>query len=451
MMIFKKYLDRRTFLRGAGTSLALPLLDAMVPALANTLVNAAKPAVRFSVVFVPNGRIMNEWTPDYEGKLSGLPTILKPLEPYQDQLLILTGLSSMEDRNLLRSELGVDAGPHATASGIFLTGTYPRPGGLAGISVDQIAARKMGQGTQLTSLEMSLDSGQMGAGADGADSDAYLNTFSWRSESVPLPVENNPRKVFERLFGEMDSTDPKVRQRRIVEDRSILDIINNEIRSLEKDLGHADRVKLAEYLDGVRDVERRIQIAEQSSGRELPVMHRPAGRVDDYEENARIMFDLKVLAFQTDMTRVITFAMAKEKSERAYREIGLEEGHHALTHHGYNPVMMDKCVQLETYQTQQFAYYLDRMQNTIDGDSSLLDNTITLFASSISDGHKHYRGNLPVVLAGGGAGKLKPGRHIRYDEGTPLTNLCLSILDTCGVEMETFGNSTGHLDLNPTA
>lgn len=448
MMIFKKHLDRRTFLRGTGTTLALPLLDAMVPALASTLSNSAKPAVRFSVVFVPNGRIMKEWTPEKEGALSELPTILKPLEPYRDQLTVLSGLSSMEERNLIRNELGIDAGPHATASGMFLTGVYPRPGGLAGVSVDQIAAREMGKHTQLTSLELSLDSGEMGAGADGADSDAYLNTFSWRSESVPLPVENNPRKVFERLFGEMDSTDPKIRQRRIVEDRSILDIINGEIRSLEKELGASDRIKLSEYLDGVRDVERRIQIAEQSAGRELPVMQRPAGRVDNYEENARIMFDLKVLAFQTDMTRVTTFAMAKEKSERAYREIGLEEGHHALTHHGYNPVMMDKCIRLETYQTKQFAYYLDRMQNTIDGDASLLDNTITLFASSISDGHKHYRGNLPVILAGGGAGKLRPGRHIRYDEGTPLTNLCLSILDVCGIEMESFGNSTGHLDIS---
>ena len=450
MMIFKKCIARRTFIRGAGATLALPLLDAMFPALAGPQIMAAKPPVRVSVVFVPNGRIMDHWTPKDEGKVFKLPTILEPLAPYQDNLLVLSGLSNMPQRKLLRSELGVDAGPHATAGGIFVTGAYPRPGGLAGISVDQVIAREYGRHTQLASLELSLDSGDMGAGADGADSDAYLNTFSWRSESTPLPVENNPRKIFERLFGQTSSTDPAVLRRRINEDRSILDIVNAEFASLVKTLGPSDRVKLDEYLDGIRDVERRITISEQTSDRGLPVMHRPAGRVDNYEENARMMFDLQVLAFQTDMTRVTTFAMAKEKSERAYREIGLQEGHHALTHHGYNPVMMDKCVQLETYQSKQFAYYLDKMQKTADGEGTLLDHSITLFASSLSDGHQHSRDNLPVVLAGGGAGGIKPGRHVRYAENTPFSNLCLTIMDICGVEVDAFGDSTGHLDLQPT-
>ncbi|MGK0296941.1 MAG: hypothetical protein ACI9XC_000541 [Gammaproteobacteria bacterium] len=451
MMIFKKCIARRSFLQGAGATVALPLLDAMIPALAGPNNLAAQSPVRLSIVFVPNGRIMNHWTPKDVGNSFILPKTLESLAPYQDQLLVLSGLSSMPERDLIRSELGVDAGPHATASGIFLTGAYPRPGGLAGISVDQIAAKETSKHTQLSSLELTLDSGEMGAGADGADSDAYLNTFSWRSESTPLPVENNPRKVFERLFGEMDSTDPVTLRQRIQEDRSILDIVNQEITRLEKSLGHADRAKLSEYLDGIRDVERRIQIAEKTSTRELPVMQRPAGLVDNYEEHARLMFDLQILAFQTDMTRVTTLAMAKEKSERAYREIGLEEGHHALTHHGYNPVMMDKCVRLESYQTKQFAYYLDKMQNTIDGDGSLLDHSITMFSSSLSDGHKHSRSNLPVVLAGGGAGKINGGRHIRYADNTPLTNLCVSMLDICGVEVDQFGDSTGQLDLNPSA
>ena len=447
MMIFKKHLARRTFLRGAGTALALPLLDAMLPALAasNSLAN---PVVRMAIVFVPNGRIMDKWTPANEGKLTDLPATLNPLMPFKDDMLVLSGLSSMARRNIIRAELGVDAGPHATASGVFLTGVYPQPSGHLGISADQLAAREMGKHTQLASLELSLDSGLMGAGADGADSDAYLNTISWRSETTPLPPENNPRKVFERLFGEMDSTDPDVRRRRIIEDRSILDILTGEIARMGKDLGPADRAKLEEYLDAVRAVERRIQIAEKTSDRELPVMQRPAGMVHDYEEHAKIMFDLQVLAFQTDMTRVITLAMEREKSERAYREIGLEEGHHALTHHGYNPIMMDKCVRLESYQSQQFAYYLDKMKNTIDGDSSLLDNSVTMFASSISDGHRHSRDNLPVVLVGGGAGKLNGGRHVRYPDETPLTNLCLSMLDICGVQADILGDSTGPLDLD---
>lgn len=448
MMIFKKSLARRTFLKGAGTTVALPLLDAMIPAFAGPSNKLSEPIVRMSVVFVPNGRIMDEWTPDSEGSNFELPSILKPLKPFQDKLMILSGLSSMANRNIARAEIGIDAGPHATASGVFLTGVYPRRSGLLGISADQVAARELGKYTQLASLELSLDSGLMGAGADGADSDAYLNTISWRSESTPLPPENNPRKVFERLFGETDSTDPETRLRRINEDRSILDLLMQEISSLEKDLGHIDKVKLAEYLDAVRDVERRIQIAEKTSSRELPVIQRPAGLVSNYEEHAKLMFDLKVLAFQTDMTRVVTLAMEREKSERAYREIGLEEGHHALTHHGYNPVMMDKCIQLETYQTQQFAYYLDKMSKTADGDGSLLDNSITLFASSISDGHKHSRDNLPVVLVGGGAGKFKGGRHVRFTDGTPLTNLCLNMLDICRVNTEELGDSTGMLDLD---
>ncbi len=446
MMIFKKSIARRTFLRGAGAAVALPLLDGMIPAFAGPRNAAAIPAVRFSIAFVPNGRIMDQWTPKKEGSSFDLPTTLKPLAPFQENLLVLSGLSSMPERPLLRS-VGVDAGPHATAGGLFLTGVYPKPSGQAGISVDQIAAKELGKQTQLASLELSLDSGELGAGADGADSDAYLNTFSWRSETTPLPVESNPRKVFQRLFGDFDSTDPAARRRRNYEDRSILDIVTQEITRLERELGPSDRAKLSEYLAAIRDVERRIQIAENTSARELPVMHRPAGSPANYQEHARLMFDLQVLAFQTDMTRVVTIAMGREKSERAYREIGLEEGHHALTHHGYNPVMMDKCIQLETYQSQQFSYFLDKMRNTADGDGSLLDHSVTLFASSISDGHSHSRSSLPVVLAGGGAGRLAGGRHIRYSGDTPLSNLFRTILDISGVRVDRFGDSTGELEL----
>ncbi|MCZ6491099.1 MAG: DUF1552 domain-containing protein [Acidobacteria bacterium] len=451
MMIFKKVIPRRTFLRGAGATLALPLLDGMVPAFAGALDATAKPAVRLSIVFVPNGRIMDHWTPQgtpqAEGSHFELPSTLKPLAPFQDRLLVLSELASKPNEQLLRSSIGVDAGPHATASGIFLTGVYPQPNGQAGISMDQIAAKELGKHTQLASLELSLESGETGGGGDGADSDAYLNTMSWRSATTPLPVENNPRRVFERLFGESDSTDPAERLRRMQQDRSILDIVTGQVSRLAAGLGSGDRAKLTEYLEAIRDVERRIHMAEKTGSRELPLMERPAGMPADYEEHARLMFDLQVLAYQSDMTRVITFAMAREKSERAYREIGLEEGHHALTHHGYNAAMMAKCIRIETYQSRQFAYFLEKMRSTPDGDGSLLDHSVILFASSISDGHTHFRGNLPVVLAGGAAGRIKGGRHIRYAKDTPLANLFMTILDMTGVRVENFGDSTGKLEL----
>ena len=447
MMIFKKAIPRRTFLRGAGATLALPLLDGMMPAFARAAETGAKPPLRFSVVFVPNGRIMNSWTPLQEGAGFAMSPTLEPLAPFRDQLLVLSELATLPNEKLLRAAIGLDAGPHATASGVFLTGVYPKPGGQAGISVDQIMAKELGQQTQLASLELSLESGETGEGGDGADSEAYLNTISWRSETTPLPAENNPRKVFERLFGESDSNDPAERLRRIREDRSILDVVTEQVSRLAQGLGASDRTKLNEYLTAIRDVERRIRLAEESKAPDLPEMERPAGMPSDYEEHAKLMFDLQVLAYQSDMTRVVTFAMAREKSERAYREIGLEEGHHALTHHGGHPGMIAKCAQLETYHSQQFAYFLDRMRSTPDGDGSLLDHSIILYGSSLSDGNAHSRRNLPLVLAGGAGGRIKGGRHVRYAKDTPLTNLFLTILEMTGVRVESFGDSTGKLDL----
>jgi len=441
MMIFKKAIPRRTFLRGAGATLALPLLDGMVPAFAGAADTAAKTPVRLSVFFVPNGRIMDKWTPQAEGAAFELPPTLEPLAPFRDRLLVLSRLASRP------SSMGRERqGPHATASGWFLTGVQPKPPGQAGITVDQIAAKELGKHTQLASLELSLESGETGEGGDGADSDAYLNTLSWRSSTTPLPVENNPRKVFERLFGESDTTDPAERLRRIRKDRSILDLVTEEVARLAKQLAPSDRGKLTEYLEGIRDVERRIQTAEEQSSRELPVMDRPAGMPVNYEEHAKLMFDLQVLAYQSDLTRVITFAMAREKSERAYREIGLDEGHHALTHHGYDPRLMAKCVQIETYHSRMFAYFLEKMRSTPDGDGSLLDHSVMLYGSSLSDGNVHSQQNLPILLVGGGGGRLQGGRHIRYPEETPLTNLFLTMLDVVGVPVDHFGNSTGKLE-----
>lgn len=457
MMIFKKTIPRRSFLRGVGATVALPLLDSMIPALtAKALASgAAGPdtrsnlsPVRFSVVFVPNGRIMKHWTPEAEGANFTLPTTLAPLAAFQKNMLVMSDLNNMSNQ---RQNVSGEAGPHATASGCFLTGVYPKPPGQAGISIDQIAAKELGQQTQFSSLELSLESGETGGGGDGADSDAYLNTMSWRSATTPLPTENNPRRLFERMFGEADSTDPAERKRNWAVDRSVLDVVTGQISGLTARLGTPDRAKLNEYLEAVRDVERRIHLAEERTVRDLPVIERPAGMPENYEEHSRLMFDLQVLSFQTDMTRVSTFAMAREKSERAYREIGLDEGHHALTHHGYDAGMVAKCVQIETYQSKQFAYFLEKMKSTTEAGRTLLDNSVILFASSISDGHAHSRRNLPIVLFGGGGGRIQGGRHIRYAKDTPLANLYLTVLDIAGVRLDNFGDSNGKLNLLPIA
>ena len=440
MMIFKKAIPRRAFLRGAGATLALPLLDSMVPAFAAT---AAKPAVRLSFVYVPNGIIMNQWTPAAEGAAFEMTPTLGPLAPFRDRLLVVSGLNN---KAAVPPKGERPTGPHAAASGAFLTGVHPKPPAQAGVSVDQIAARELGKHTQLASLELSLDSGETGAGADAADTDAYLNTMSWRSATTPLPVENNPRKVFERLF-EDDSTDPAGRLRRIQKDRSVLDSVTQEVARLLGGIGPSDRSKLAEYLEGIRDVERRIQKAEESSSRELLVMERPAGIPATYDEHAKVMADLQVLAFQSDLTRVTTFLMAREKSERAYREIGLDEGHHALSHHDGDRAMIAKVAQIDLYHTKLFAYFVEKLRSTPDGDGSLLDHSIILYGSSLSDGSQHSPSNVPIALVGGGAGQLKGGRHLRYPKGPPVTNLFLTLLDMAGVPVENFGDSTGKLEL----
>jgi hypothetical protein len=444
MMIFKKAIPRRTFLRGAGATLALPLLDGMVPAFAATGDTAAKPAVRLGFVYVPNGIIMEKWTPATEGTNFEITPILEPLAPFRDQFVVVSGL----DNKAAQPPPGERrAGPHASASGAFLTGVYPKPPAQAGISVDQIAAAELGKHTQLASLELTLDSGEQGAGADAADTDAYLNTMSWRTATTPLPVENNPRRLFQRMFGEDGSTSAEERLRRIQEDRSILDSVTEELGRLVRRIGPSDSAKLNEYLEGVRDIERRINKAAEGSSQELLVMERPAGIPAVYDEHAKLMFDLQVLAYQTDMTRVTTLLMAREKSERAYREIGLEEGHHALSHHDGNPEMIEKVSRINTYHAKLFAHFLEKLRTTPDGDGSLLDHSIIMYASSMSDGSSHKPLNVPILIAGGGAGQIKGGRHLRHPKSPPVTNLFLTLLDMTGVPVESFADSTGKLEL----
>ena len=447
MMIFKKSIPRRTFLRGMGTTLALPLLDGMVPAFAAMRQTAARPVPRFSIVYLPNGRIMNKWTPATDGAGFELTPILQPLAPFRDRMLVLTGLNHETGRALP----GEAAGDHARAGATYLTGVHPRQTEgadvRAGVSADQIAARELGKHTQLASLELGVDAPDLLGQCEAGYTCAYMATISWRNETTPLPMENRPRVVFERLFGDSDSTDPAVRLRRIQQDRSILDSVTDKVAHLMTGLDSGDRNKMTQYLDAVRDVERRIQIAEEQSSRELPTLDRPVGVPDTFGEHCKIMFDMQVLAYQTDLTRVITFMLGREFNHRTYGEIGIPDEFHGLTHHSYQQDKIDKVEQIDTYHSKMFAYFLDRLQSTPDGDGSLLDHMTILYGGSLSDGNLHLHENLPVALVGGGAGKLRGGRHIKYPGDTPMPNLLLTILDTVGVPLDKLGDSNGKLDL----
>ncbi len=447
MILTKKHLPRRAFLRGLGTTLSLPLLDAMVPAFAATSKTAAKPAVRMGFVYVPNGIIMDRWKPATDGAGFEFTSALKPLEPFRDRLNVLTGLAQGNGR-----ALGDGAGDHARAGATWLTGVHPKKTGgadiHAGVSADQIAARQLGKLTQFGSLEMGLEMPTLAGNCDSGYSCAYTNTISWSNPTTPLPVEVNPRAVFERLFGDGDSTDPAARMSALKEQSSILDYLTGDLDRLETNLGASDRGKLTQYLDAVRDIERRIQRAEeQNATMKLPTMERPSGVPEDFEEHARLMMDLMVIAWQTDMTRVVSFMMAREGSNRSYRAIGIADGHHSCTHHMNDPVKIEKTAKINHYHVQTFAYLLDRLRSTPDGDGTLLDHSMLLYGSSISDGNAHTHDNLPLVLAGGAAGQIQGGRHILYPKETPMTNLLLSMLDKSGIPApEQLGDSTGRLN-----
>ncbi len=442
-MIFKKAIPRRTFLRGAGATLALPLLDGMVPAFATKLDTAAKSPVRLSIVYSPNGMNMAKWTPAAEGAAFELSPTLEPLAPFRDQLLVLTGLNNNAG-DALPGE-GENA-PHERAGAVFLTGVHPKREGHVGISVDQIAAKELGKHTQVASLELGLHSNEVVGACEKGWSCAYMNTLSWRTPTMPLPVEYRPRAVFERLFGDSNSTDPAVRRARIRKDRSLLDSVTQAVARLMGAVGPSDRARLDQYLDAMRDIERRIQMAEEQSSRELPVLDRPVGIPATFEEHAKLMFDLQVLAYQTDLTRVGTFMMGRGQSNRTYREIGVPDAHHPLSHHQSDPVKLEKLYKINLYHSRLFAYFLEKLRSTPDGDGSLLDHLMIVYGSAMSDGNTHWLQNLPILLLGGGAGRIQGGRHIRYPKDTPMTNLFLTLLDKLGTSMENFGDSTGKLD-----
>jgi hypothetical protein len=440
-MIFKKAIPRRTFIRSAGVTLALPLLDAMIPALAAP----EKPVKRFSIVYVPNGRIMEQWTPSTESADFELPLLLQPFAPFRDRLLVITGLTL----NIAKHAPGEEVGVHERPCGAYLTGVHPKWTDGAdirnGISLDQIVAKEFGKYTQLASLEVGLDSAGILGACEKGWSCAYINTLCWRSPTTPIPMENNPRRVFERLFGDIGSTDPAERRAIQRRNKSILDSLNEATGDLIRDLGPGDRAKLSEYLDSIRDIERRIQIGEQESSRNLPSLARPYGVPATFQEHARLMYDLQVLAFQADLTRMITFMVGREKTDRPYPEIGIPDAHHPLTHHAGDPQKIAKVVKIEALQAQMFAYYLEKLRSTPDGDGSLLDHMVINYGCGISEGNGHSVVNLPLVLIGG-ASYFKGGRHLRYPKEPPLSNLQLTLLDKLGIHLDKFGDSTGKID-----
>ena len=444
MIITKHSLPRRTFLRGAGASLALPLLDSMVPAFAAVRRSAAKPVPRLFTGYVPNGVIMDRWTPAAEGALTDLPPTLEPLTPFRDRLLVVSGLADAPAFPLP----GEGTGDHVRAAATFLTGVHPKktdgPDIRGGTSMDQMAAGVLGRETVLASLELAIDPNELIGACEAGWSCAYANTLSWRNPTTPLPMENQPRAVFERLFGDADDTTPEARRARLREDRSILDSLVREVADFQRVLGPGDRTKVTQYLEAIRDVERRIRLAEAQSHRELPELARPSGGIPDtFEEHARVMLDLQVLAFQADLTRVVTFMMSREVSPRTYPELGIPDPHHGLSHHQNRPEQMAKLAKLNRHHVEQLAYFMEKLAATPDGDGTLLDQVLIQYGCGISDGNQHLHVNLPVLVAGGAAGAVSGGRHLRVAEETPLTNLQLAVLEKLGVPTEKLGDSTG--------
>lgn len=444
MMVFRKVMPRRTFLRGAGTALALPLLDAMLPAYASPAQVASRRATRLSFFTVPNGIIMDKWTPPTAGAGFALTPVLEPLAPFRDRMLVVSGLANNEARKL---EFEI-AGDHPRACSAYLTATHPKMTSGAdiqcGVSIDQIAARELGRNTQLPSLEIGLETPMVGA-CESAYSCVYYNTIVWTSPTTPLPMENRPRAVFERLVG--DSTDPAERAARLRENRSILDLVAADLRRLMRSVGDGDRLKLDQYSEAVRSVERQIQVAEEQSSRELPEMEKPIGAPDTFSDYTKLMLDLQVLAFQGDMTRVGTFMVGHEMGGRAYPELGFGDPHHALTHHQGDAAKIAKCLQINIFHTTLYRYFLDRLQAIPDGDGTLLDHSLLVYGSSLSDGNMHLYKDLPVLLVGGRAAGIQGGRHIRFPENTPMANFYLGLLERLGIRLERFGDSTGTIEL----
>jgi hypothetical protein len=448
MILTRRHLHRRTFLKGLGAAIALPALDAMTPAF-GTRVSAASgygsAPVRLSFVYVPNGVTMAAWTPEAEGAAFELPRILKPLAPFREDTLVLSGLSHKNG-----TALGDGAGDHARAAASYLTGVHPRKTAGAdienGISVDQIAAQHLAGPSRFPSIELGCDDSRTVGNCDSGYSCAYTNSLAWRGPATPMPPETNPRLVFERLFGDVDtSVPPEVRARRLLHRRSILDLVADRTQRLMHDLGPSDRRKLDEYLSSIREIETRIEKAEQDPEGLVPTIDKPTGVPVLYADYANLMFDLQIVAFQTDSTRVVTMMMGREGSLRTYPEIGVPDPHHPLTHHRGNPEWIEKVTKVNSLHMELFAGFIGKLKATPDGDGTLLDHSLLVYGSGLSDGNRHTHNDLPVVIAGRG-GDLRMGRHLVYPKDTPMTNLYLTLLDRMGVREDHIGDSTGEVE-----
>src|SRR5213078_2196672 len=431
-----KSLSRRTVLRGIGATIALPFLDAMVPSARA----AGKPVNRFMAFYVPNGMAMEYWTPKGEGANFELSPLLQPMAPYRNQMLVLSGLRA--SWNYI----------HAGASGSFLTGTAR--GGkteveiIADVSMDQLLARHFSGETQVPSLELSMDAPANAGACTGILSCVYTHTLSWRGPTQPLPMEWNPRAVFETLFGDAGSTDRSAREARLRQHKSILDSVTEKLASLKKELGPQDQVKVDDYTEAIRDVERRVQRAEEQRDVEIPTLEQPQGAPPVFEDHLALMLDLQLLAFQSDLTRVISFMIGKEQSARPYPQIGVPEAHHPLSHHNNIPELIAHMSKINRYHTQLFSQYLAKLRATPDGDGSLLDHTTILYGSGISNSNRHSGDNLPLLVVGGGAGRLTGGRHLAYTDKPTMANLLVTLMDKMDVPVDHIGGSTGKLPLD---
>jgi hypothetical protein len=441
--VTRKSIPRRTFLRGTGAALALPLLDAMTPAFSAP---TTRP-IRLGFIEVPNGIMMDKFTPATEGADFALTPVLEPLAAFRDRMTVLSGLDQATAKGL-SFEVG---GDHPRTCTAWLTSTHCKMTSgadlRAGISVDQVAAREFGKYTQLASLEVGLESAEVVGACESAYGCAYYNTISWRNDTTPLPMENRPRAIFERLFGDSGVTDPKTRAALREEDRSVLDFVSENVRRLRGRLGGADRGKIDQYLEAVRDVERRIQLAAKQGDQVVP-QQSPVGIPPVFSDYYKLMADLMVLAWQTDMTRVTTFQVGHEMSGRAYPELGFGDAHHSVTHHEGDPEKIAKVIQINIFHAKMLAYYLGKLRDTPDGDGSLLSHSLILYGGAISDGNLHLFTNLPLLLFADSPTGIKGGRHVRYKRGTPMANLLLTMLDKANVpHVEKLGDSAGRLEL----
>ena len=442
-MITRKVLARRTFLRGMGTAIALPFMDAMAPALASSRI-PGKPPVRMGFVYVPNGIDMRNWTPNYEGKFRELPPTLQPLEPFKDDMLLLSNLTHNNGRALLDGP-----GDHGRCCGTYLTGVHVRKSEVdiqASISCDQIVANEVGHLTRFPSLEIGIEDARQAGNCDSGYSCAYTNNMAWRNETQPLPPILNPRELFERLFGSDAHLTPEARERRRMYRRSILDFVSEDTKKLQSDLGPTDQRKLDEYLSSIRDIERQIEQAEKFGTRVEPGLDKPYGIPADFAEHFKLMTDMLTVAFQADLSRVFTFLVTREGSSRPYREIGIPDGHHPLTHHRNEPAMMDKVAKINHYHMTHFAKWIEKLKSTQEGDSNLLDNSMIVYGAGLSDGNRHLHHDLPTIILGRGGNYLNTGRRIVYRRETPMSNMHRTLMDRMGAKVDFFGDSTGKLE-----